>query len=44
LGRYNEAILLLNKLINENDASENKPNLLVLRARINVKTYSVNIT
>ena len=42
LGRFNEAILLLNKLIAENDASEYKPNLLVLRARINLKNYSLS--
>ncbi len=44
LGRYNEAILLLNKLLNENDDDNNeyKPNLLVLRARINIKNFSVS--
>lgn len=44
MGRYNEAILLLNKLLNENDDDNNeyKSNLLVLRARINIKNFSVN--
>lgn len=41
LGRFNEAILLINKLITENESTEYKANLLILRARISVKNFSV---
>ena len=42
LGRLHDAISYINKIIGDPEAQQYKANLLILRARINIKSYNVN--